>query len=187
MTGGLAGADRCAESPSQEAIPEGLGGACGEAGSIVGRAAVVTGGDAAAGAVSHGAREAAGGIVVERLAAGDSAGQLLVGAGTAAAVADENLDSWRLAVLSGAAAVGGATNPLAVDVAGSVGGAAGAMRVAGAVGAAAATGWLAAGDVVAMAAAGWRVAAASCTAFPAAAMKLAGESGQSNDVSTRSS
>ncbi len=159
MTAELAGGgDRWAESPSQEAIPEGWGGACAGAGSIVGRAAVVTAGDATGDGVSHGARDGAGGSAVERLVAGDSAGQPLGAAGAAAvgaAGADENLDSGRLANRSEATAGGAALeNTLPVAGVAGAGAEAGAAMVAAGAGAAEATGWLGTAGVVAMAGAG---------------------------------
>lgn len=124
-------------------------------------------------------------MVEERLVEGDSAGQSVAEPGAAGSI-DENFDSGRLSVLSVALAAGGR---MGAAITFSAVGALATVAFVGLI-----VGLIVAGVVEGVAEAATEgavadclAAAASCTALPAAAMKLAGESGQSNDVSTRSS
>lgn len=134
---------------------------------MAGRAAVVAVGEPAAGEACHGAREGAGGMVVERLTSGDSAGQpfAAVAAGATAAggsnsdanaepvvgiaggcCVEENRDRGRKARLSVRAGAGGSVAAAYVADAGS--------RAVGGAASRGAAGCLPAGGVAAMAADG---------------------------------
>lgn len=160
----------------------------------MGRAAVVAAGDDAAGAASHGARDAARGMLGARVASGDSAGQVFA-AGAVAALgnaacagnADAGLAAWATGSFEENRERGrSSTGSVAAGPAGNT-------EVATAV-----SGWSGTGLAVAVldevnrpvgaaafAATGCcRAAAASWTALPAAAIKLAGVAGQSKDANT---